>query len=121
MMDKVSNDMMRAAVRETERPFAVSESQKSSGVAQELQDSGAKAAHAPERVEQTVMRMNEYLREIRRDLNFSVDDDSGRVVVKVINTETNEVIRQIPSEEALELAERLRNHDDGGLFVSERA
>ncbi|MBN0523686.1 flagellar protein FlaG, partial [Pseudomonas aeruginosa] len=40
-------------------------------------------------------------------LSFSLDDSTGRVVVKVTDSTSGEVIRQIPSEEALRLAERL--------------
>ena len=42
-----------------------------------------------------------------RDRSFSLDDSTGRVVVKVTDSTSGEVIRQIPSEEALRLAERL--------------
>jgi flagellar protein FlaG len=44
---------------------------------------------------------------VRRSINFSVEDGSGRVVVKVTDAESGNVIRQIPSEEALKLAENL--------------
>ncbi|EZP37763.1 flagellar protein FlaG [Janthinobacterium lividum] len=37
-------------------------------------------------------------------LEFSIDEDSQRTVVKVIDQETKEVLRQIPTREALELA-----------------
>ena len=35
---------------------------------------------------------------------FQVDDSTGKTVIKVMDTEKNEVIRQIPSEEALALS-----------------
>ncbi|MNG19496.1 flagellar protein FlaG [compost metagenome] len=47
------------------------------------------------------------MQSIRRDLNFALDDSSGRVVVKVTDRASGSVVRQIPSEEALLLAERL--------------
>ncbi|MEE3516474.1 flagellar protein FlaG, partial [Pseudomonas aeruginosa] len=37
----------------------------------------------------------------------SIDDSSGQVVVKVIDGDSGEVVRQIPSEEVLKLAARL--------------
>jgi len=40
-------------------------------------------------------------------LSFSVDDSSGKTVVKVSDAKTGEMIRQIPSEEMLELARSL--------------
>ena len=58
-------------------------------------------------ITKAVSYLNDYIQNFRRDLKFSVDEDSGRVVVKVIDSETNEVIRQIPSEEALTLSRRL--------------
>jgi len=44
---------------------------------------------------------------VRRSINFAIDDGSGRVVVKVTDASSGDVIRQIPSEEALRLAENL--------------
>ncbi len=59
-----------------------------------------------------VNRLNEYIQNSRRDLHFSVDKDSGRVVVKVIDSATREVIRQIPSEEVVALARGLGLKDE---------
>lgn len=71
--------------------------------------SAASAAHkdAGEPVEQAVSSIQNFVQSIRRDLNFSLDDSSGRVVVKVTDSASGEVIRQLPSEEALRLAESL--------------
>lgn len=41
------------------------------------------------------------------DLRFSVDHDTGRTVVKVTDANTQEVIRQIPAEEILQLAKEI--------------
>ena len=41
------------------------------------------------------------------ELQFSVDEDSGRTVIKITDTATKEVIRQIPSEEVLRLNKEL--------------
>lgn len=40
-----------------------------------------------------------------QSLQFSLDKDSGKTVVKVMDTETNEVIRQIPTEEVLAISQ----------------
>ncbi|ABK42612.1 flagellar protein FlaG protein [Magnetococcus marinus MC-1] len=42
-------------------------------------------------------------------LRFAVDRDTEERVVRVVNRQTNEVIRQIPTEEMLTLSRRLRN------------
>ncbi|SFK10525.1 flagellar protein FlaG [Methylophaga sulfidovorans] len=49
-----------------------------------------------------VAQLNDYMQNMNRNLQFSVDDTSGDTVIKVIDAETEEVVRQIPSEEILE-------------------
>ena len=65
-----------------------------------------------------VSRLNEYIQSSRRDLHFSVDKGSGRVVVKVIDSETREVIRQIPSEEVMALAHGLGLKESAGALLN---
>lgn len=60
-----------------------------------------------EQVEDAVATIQEFVQSVRRSINFAVDDGSGRVVVKVTDAGSGDVIRQIPSEEALRLAENL--------------
>ena len=69
----------------------------------------AKSATEPERdeLEQAVTDIREFVQANQRKLDFSIDDSTGRVVVKVIATESGDVIRQIPSETALKLAQSL--------------
>ncbi len=43
------------------------------------------------------------------ELTFSLDRESRRTVVRIVNRETKEVVRQIPPKEVLALAERLRD------------
>lgn len=58
-------------------------------------------------VEEAVSSIKEFAQSIQRNLNFALDDSSGRVVVKVTDAVSGDVIRQIPSEDALRLAESL--------------
>ena len=62
-----------------------------------------------------IERLQSYADRLNRDLEFSVDDSSGRTIVTVRDSSTDEVIRQIPSEEAL----RLANEIDGGVKLFE--
>lgn len=64
-------------------------------------------AEEREPVEAAASSLREFVQSIRRNLNFDVDDSSGRVVVQVTDSESGDVIRQIPSEDALKLAESL--------------
>ena len=58
-------------------------------------------------LEQAVTDIREFVQASQRKLDFSIDDSTGRVVVKVIATDSGDVIRQIPSETALKLAQSL--------------
>jgi flagellar protein FlaG len=60
-----------------------------------------------EEIEAAVATIQEFVQTVRRDLDFSLEESSGRVVVKVTDAGSGDVIRQIPSEEALQLAENL--------------
>lgn len=62
-----------------------------------------------EQLDSVVASMQTAIQSISRDISFQVDDSSGRVVVKVVDGSSGEVVRQIPSEEALELAVRLED------------
>ncbi|MCK8688358.1 flagellar protein FlaG [Pseudomonas umsongensis] len=58
-------------------------------------------------LEQAVTSIRDFVQSTQRNLDFSIDDKTGTVVVKVIATESGEVIRQLPSEAALKLAQTL--------------
>jgi len=60
-----------------------------------------------EALEKVVSQLNAYIQNTQRDVDFSVDDATGRVVVRVIDSVSEEVIRQIPSEEMLAISRHL--------------
>lgn len=68
--------------------------------------------HATEKINHTIRMMNS-------NLQFTVDDDTGMDVVKVVDIESKEVIRQFPSEEVLAIAKALDQLQ--GLLVREKA
>lgn len=73
------------------------------------------------RVEKAVNQVNEFVQKLSRDLQFMVDDASGRTVIKVLDTETKEVIRQIPPEELLRIATYLTDTDGSSLLLKDQA
>lgn len=77
-------------------------------------------APEPEKVERAVRQINDYLQVVQRNLQFSVDQDTKQVVIKVIDAATGEVVRQIPPEAVLEMA-RAMMKDDGGLLFAQQA
>lgn len=69
-----------------------------------------------EELDQAVSKLNEFVQNVQRDLQFEVNNDSGQTVVRVVDQETQEVIRQIPDEVALRLAEKLQQDEPLTLF-----
>lgn len=63
--------------------------------------------------------IQKFFQSVKRNLEFTVDESSGKVVVKVIASYSGEVIRQIPNEEVLKLAESLS--DAGSLLFNAEA
>jgi len=70
-------------------------------------------------LEKAVTDIRDFVQSTRRNLDFSIDDSTGIVVVKVVATESGEVIRQIPSETALKLAQNL--NDASSLLFDTKA
>jgi flagellar protein FlaG len=60
-------------------------------------------------LERLAESISNFVKSMNRDLTFSVHETSGHMVVKVLDGETKEVIKQIPSEEFLRMSEALAN------------
>ncbi|POF95494.1 flagellar protein FlaG [Pseudomonas putida] len=60
-------------------------------------------------LESAISAIQDFVKASERQLDFSIDDSTGQVVVKVIARQSGEVIRQLPSEVALKLAENLKD------------
>ncbi len=70
-------------------------------------------------VRQAVGKINEIVQSVQRDLSFNMDEDSGKTVIKVVDTESGELIRQIPSEEVLAIASQLREFQEDAVSQNE--
>ena len=55
-------------------------------------------------VQAAIAQINQVLRTQNNSLQFEIDKTSGKTVVRVIDEDTNEVLRQFPSEEVLAIA-----------------
>ena len=76
--------------------------------------------------EPTHEQLNHAMQEVQKavaplaqELQFSIDKDTGRTVVKVMDTETHKMVRQIPSEEIMAMAQQLSKLQ--GLLVKDKA
>ena len=67
----------------------------------------AAAPLSAEQVEKVVAKLSDFAQSIQRDLAFSTDETTGSTVIVVKDRNTDEIIRQIPSEFLLELAQNL--------------
>ena len=69
-----------------------------------------------EQLDDAVSQLNDFVQNVQRDLQFEVDNEMGQTIVKVVDQSTQEVIRQIPDEVALRLAEKLQQDEPLTLF-----
>lgn len=76
----------------------------------------AKLHNPAEKLQAAVAQMNEYIQSTQRDLIFSYDEEIGSTVVKVLDRNTQEVIRQIPDDIFLQLAKTLKQDEPIPLF-----
>jgi flagellar protein FlaG len=69
-----------------------------------------------ELVQQAVDALNEAMQQANRNLEFSLDGDTGQTVVRLVDTGTGELIRQFPSEATLAIARELEAQQQGLLL-----
>ncbi len=74
-----------------------------------------------DQVKNAVSQLNKSSQAKSQGLEFSVDNDTKRTVVKVVDSGTGEVLRQIPSPEALEIAKSLESKSSTGLLIQQTA
>lgn len=72
-----------------------------------------------DKLNDAVGKINETMRSLSQGVEFSIDPDSDRTIVKVIDRQSNQVLRQFPSEEMLEIAKALDRLQ--GLLISQKA
>ncbi|MFN3715160.1 MAG: flagellar protein FlaG [Thiobacillus sp.] len=70
----------------------------------------------PEAVQQAVSVINQAMQQANRALQFSVDGETSRTVVKMVDTSTGEVIRQFPSEATLAISRDIEAAQQGLLL-----
>jgi flagellar protein FlaG len=61
---------------------------------------------------------------VHRNLEFSVDEETGRSVVRVVDSDTGKVVRQIPPDQILHVISQVQNARDGqlsGVFLDDQA
>lgn len=97
----------RSAANETRTaaPVAIETSKQSQDVPET--EKPAEQATSLAQLNEAVSKINESFKSNMQGIEFSLDDDNGQVIVKVVDQNTKELIRQMPSKEALEIAKAL--------------
>ena len=70
-------------------------------------------------LKESTEKLNKFVQGYASELKFSVDEDSGIGLVKVIDTQSKEVIRQLPSEEVVAIAQSIEKLQ--GLLLRQKA
>lgn len=92
---------------------------------QELPETGkdlpqqADAKPAKSELRDAVDQINNFVQTVQRDLSFSMDEGSGHTIIKVIDSESGKLVRQIPSEEVIALATYLQDVNTGSASSGE--
>lgn len=73
---------------------------------------------SPEQLEMVAQQLQDFVGEMNKGLEFLVDKDSGRDVIKVIDKDSGDLIKQYPSEEVLSLVSKLS--EAAGTLVNEK-
>jgi len=101
-----------AAARPTAAPAAV--------VATDIAVQASAPVPGSAQLAQALGHLNQTMKTRESGLEFSIDEDSHRTVIKVVDQNTKELIRQMPSEEALQLAKAL-DQAQQGLLINQKA
>ncbi|MCC6658518.1 MAG: flagellar protein FlaG [Rhodocyclaceae bacterium] len=74
---------------------------------------------AIEQLEVAVEAVQKAIEPVARDLQFSIDKETGKTIISVVDAATKEVIRQIPGEEILAIARAIDRMQ--GLLFNQKA
>lgn len=105
----VSNriDLAQAPLKTPTADVELKRNAATSAVEQSTEQSGTEDEQNPGKLTQVATELSDMMSMMRKGLAFKVDENSGQAVVTVLDRDTGDVIRQMPSEEALKLAEKL--------------
>lgn len=95
----------RVGVAASDTPEKATEREKPAGKTETTGKEVARKEVSKAELEQAVGETSQL---VRRDLNFVIDESVGTAVVKIIDSKSKEVVRQIPPEEMLALARRMK-------------
>lgn len=79
---------------------------------------GEYPGESQDRVEESVENINRELKSLETNLRFSIHKQTKQIMVKIVDTQTNEVIKEIPSEKILDMVAAMMER--AGLIMDKR-
>jgi len=76
------------------------------------QPNGVQQEQRRKELDQALKNVTGYVQNITRQLNFTIDEELDEPIVTVLDQDSGEVIRQIPTEDMLELAKTISEMQD---------
>lgn len=76
------------------------------------------------KVTEAIIKVEEFMQDNQRTLNFEMAEKDNRVIITVIDQETKEVIRQIPPDDLVRMSDAIKNGDSlasGGILIQSKA
>lgn len=86
---------------------------------QQAVESKSPSRPSAEQLKNVVDSINKALKQANRNLEFSVDKDTNKQVVKLVDSETGDVIRQFPSDEMLAISRAIGKAQEEMLVMLE--
>lgn len=114
---RTNTDVKQAETKQVDNTSALNNASQTveQQVAEKRQEVAAEA-EKEQQVEDAVQKLSDYVQKTQRSLEFNFDEDAGKSVITVLDKDTNEVIRRIPDDVALDLARKLNDGDKVSLF-----
>lgn len=120
---RIERDRKSTAVGNSQKTSAQDENQRqdilANGQGLPSVDNTEKDSDNNNNISQAVSRLEDYVQNVQRDLQFSIDKETGDTVISVFDAETKELIRQIPSEELRRIAAEIDNFN--GVLINANA
>lgn len=118
--ERVNNGYPATPVRISAPAAAVAQGSEPAAKEAAAETRPAETQPTAEKLQAAVSKLNDHVQNLSRTLSFSIEESTGRTIIKVYDAETDELIRQIPPEETVKLAEILGDQTNS-LLIKEQA
>jgi len=121
VLSNKQSDSKASSIATAQQPVGVSKDGLKEPTADSKPDAQAQEASLAS-VKEAAAKGNAIFQETNRDLEFHVDDSTKKVVVKIIDSKSGDVVQQIPTEDMLTYIKRMQELDGGqGAMLQDRA